>query len=104
MAYDSESAIVCLSAHVPQNLPKSPQPPLPDTSVIQTAENRVSPEGTEDSEGSGIPNREACSANLQSSEGLRVDSLHSGSDAAVAVVPADRCGGTLNDAMVEGEI
>ena len=107
MAYDTESAIACLSAHVPQNLPKSPEPPSQEARVIQLDVDRESPEDTEDTEdteGFEIPTRGVVNANHESSGQQRVDSLHSGSKSPVAVFPPEGHDSTTNDAMVEGEI
>ena len=53
-AYEREAAIACLSAHVPQNPPNSPQSPGMNPRAMQPAENDASLEGTEATEGFGV--------------------------------------------------
>jgi hypothetical protein len=102
MAYESEAAIACLSAHAPQNPPKSPQPPSQNHWVIQLAGDSASPEGPEAKEGFGCQSPESGDASQEPSEGQRLDLLNS-ARAAVAVLPNDKDDRT-NSAMMEGEI
>jgi hypothetical protein len=50
MTYDRQEAIDCLSLHVPENPPYSPEPPLANAPYSEVAENTCIPEGTEATE------------------------------------------------------
>ncbi len=102
MAYESETAIACLSAHAPQKAPNSPQPPSLNLRRVQPPENFASSEGTEAKEGFGCQNPESVDANQELSGGQGIDFLNS-ARATVAVLPNlnDRI---TSDAMIEGEI
>lgn len=104
MAYERQAAIACLSAHVPQNPPNSPQPPLQNPRELQLAGNNASPEGTEATEGFGFQLPEAGKANHEPSGEQGFDFLNSAGREAVAVLPTDEDANTTKDAMVEGEI
>ncbi len=104
MAYDTQAAIACLSAHVPQNPPNSPQPPSQNRWEMQVAGNNASPEGTEATEGFGFQPPEAGKANHESPGKQGLVSLNSDSVAAVTVLSTDEDADTTQDAMVEGEI
>jgi hypothetical protein len=102
MAYERQTAIACLSAHVPQNPPNPPQPPAQNHWEMQLAGNSASPEGSEATEDFGFQPPEAGDANQEPSEGQGLDLLNS-ARAAVAVLPNDKDDRT-NSAMMEGEI
>lgn len=104
MAYERQAALACLSAHVPQNPPNSPQPPLQDPQEIQLAGNNASPEGTEATEGFGIQLPQADKANHEPFGGQELDSLNAANRATVAVLSTDEDACITKDAMVEGEI
>lgn len=101
MAYESQAAIACLSAHAPQNPPKSPQPPSQNHSVVQLAGDSASPEGPEANEGFGCQSPESGDAYQEPSELERLDLQNSAT--AVTVLPNDKDDRT-NSAMMEGEI
>jgi hypothetical protein len=102
IAYDSESAIACLSAHVPQNPPQPPQPPSQNPQEVQLTGNSVPPEGTESTETFGSQTPKAIDENYEPSGRQGLD-LWNSVRAAVAQLPSvsDRC---TSDAMMEGEI
>lgn len=104
MAYERQAAIGCLSAHVPQNPPNSPQPPSQNHRETQPAGNDASPESAEVTEGFGFQPPEAGKANHEPSGGQGLDFLNSASRAAVAVLPTDEDACITKDTMVEGEI
>jgi hypothetical protein len=101
MAYESEAAIACLSAHVPPNRPNPPQPPSQTPQEVQLLGNTGSLEGTEAKEGF---DPEVGNANHERSGEHRLGFLDSASGPAVAVVPPNEYDPTTNDAMMEGEI
>jgi Domain of unknown function (DUF3854) len=102
MAYESEAAIDCLSAHAPQNPPKPPQPPSQNHQVMELAGNGASPEGTEAKEGFGCQSPESGDGNQKPSERQRLDLLNS-AITEVTVLPNDKADRT-NSEMMEGEI
>ena len=105
MAYESAAAIACLSAHVPQNFPKSPKPPKPPSQnhcVIQLPGNNASLVGPETKEGFGCQSPESGDANPEPSDGQGLDLLNS-ARVAVAVLTNDEDDRT-NSVMMEGEI
>lgn len=102
MAYETKVAIACLYAHLPQNLPKSPQPPSGNSPEIQVAAIRVLSEDTAATEGFELRTPEVGNSNHQPSGGQRIDFAASAGQAPVALLEKDDP--TTNDAMVEGEI
>jgi len=104
MAYERQAAVTCLSAHVPQNPPNSPEP-LSQNPPEMLAGNKASQEGTETTEGSGSSQPpESGNANHEPSGGQGLDFLNSASTAAVAVLRTAEDANIANDEMVEGEI
>ena len=104
MAYEKQTAIARLSAHVPQNSPNSPQPPAQNLREMQLAGNKASPEGSEATEGFAFQTPQAGSANHERSGGHGLNCCNSASREAVALLPTDEDASTGNDGMVEGEI
>jgi hypothetical protein len=104
MAYERQTAIACLSAHVPQNPPNSPQPLPQNRCEMQVAGNNASPEVTEGSEGFGFESPETGKPTHEPSGGRGLNFLTSRSRPAVAVLPTDQDACTSEDAMVDGEI
>lgn len=103
-AYEREAAIACLSAHVPQNPPNSPQSPSMCPGEIQPAENNASPEGTEATEGLGVPPTQDDKTNHGVAAGRGGDFGNSSTTVAVAVLPAEPDANSTEDEMVEGEL
>jgi len=104
MAYERQAAIACLSAHVPQNPPNSPQTPSLNSREIRVAGNNGSPEGTETTEGFGLQPAEEDKAKHDPSGGQELGFYNSASRAILAVLPTDEDASATHDAMVEGEI
>jgi hypothetical protein len=105
MAYEKQTAIARLSAHVPQNPPNFPQPPAQNRREMQSAGNNASPEGSEATEGFAFQTPRAGSANHERSGGHGLDCCGSaGSRESVALLPTDEDASNGNDGMVVGEI
>ncbi len=104
MAYESQTAIACLSAHAPQNLPNPPQPPSQNPRDVQLPGNPSSPEGAEGKEAFGPVTSEAGNESHESSGEHRLDFVDSVGGAAVADLATEEYAVTTNDVMVEGEI
>jgi hypothetical protein len=104
MAYERQAAMACLSAHLPQNPPNSPQAPPQHAAEMQVAGNSSSPEGTEATESFAFPPPQIGSANHEPSGGHGVNVWTSASKEAVALLRSDEdtCAG--KDGVVEGEI
>jgi hypothetical protein len=96
MAYDRAATIACLSAHLPQNPPNSPESPSMNFREMQAAETNTSLEGTEATEGFGSQSAQGDKANHVAVGGCGVDSGDAPSAVALAVLPAGE--------MVEGVI
>ena len=96
IAYDREAAILCLSAHVPQNPPSSPKPPSMNSGKMEFRGTNVQLESTEASEAFGVQFAPDQNANHRGSKGHEVDSSESPSTTDVAVLPGVE--------MEEGEI
>jgi len=104
MAYERQAAIACLSAHVPQNPPNSPQPPAQNRWEMQLAGNNASAEGSEATEGFGFQPPEVGQANHGPTGGQGLAFFNSDSRTAVALLPTVEDTGTAKSSMVEGEI
>jgi hypothetical protein len=104
IAYEKEAAIACLSAHVPQNTPNSPESPPQNAQEVQLARNKLSPEGMEATEGFASRPRLDGRANHEPSGSSGLDLWTLGSRGAVVLPPAAEDVCSSNDGMVEGEI
>ncbi len=103
IAYDRQAAIACLSAHVPQNPPNSPQAPPQNAREMQLAGNNSSLEGTEVTEGFAFPLPQPDSTNHELSGDHGVNVWSSASNESGALLrDEDTCAG--KDGLVEGEI
>jgi hypothetical protein len=103
IAYDSQTAIACLSAHVPHEPPNSPRPPSQDLQEVQPAGNSGWPEVTEVTEGSGFHALETDNATHEAFAGQGFDFVNTVKRAGVAVLPSEEDAIT-EDVMMEGLI